>query len=75
MLGQVPLSEHSWGSSFHQAVIGSAVVGGDAGAGVGHALGGMSRKDVKELGDELNEGQASLVVIGRSGEKSGSTRR
>jgi len=54
------------GIVFPPAVIGSAIVGAAAGAGVGHALGGMSRKDATELGDELNEGQAALVVIGQS---------
>lgn len=33
------------------AVIGSAVVGAAAGARIGHALGGVSRSDAKELGD------------------------
>lgn len=29
-------------------------------------MGGMSRSDAKELGDDLNDGQAALVVIGES---------
>ena len=51
---------------FPPAVIASAVVGAAAGGGIGHALGGVSRSDAKELGDHLDEGQAALVVIGES---------
>jgi uncharacterized membrane protein len=38
---------------------GGAAIGGVA----GHASGGMSRSDLKELGDVLDAGQAGLVVI------------
>src|SRR5215218_6477095 len=34
------------------------------GAVTGHAAGGMSRHDLKELGEYLDEGQAGLVVVG-----------
>ena len=54
------------GIVFPPSIIGSAVVGAAAGGGLGHALGGMSRGDAKELGEQLDEGQAALVVIGRS---------
>lgn len=54
------------GIAFPPAVVGSAVVGAVAGGGIGHALGGMSRSDSKELGDHLGDGQAALIVIGRS---------
>jgi uncharacterized membrane protein len=54
------------GVIFPPAIIGSAVVGAAAGGGIGHALGGVSRSDAKELGDHLDEGQAALVVIGES---------
>ncbi len=33
------------------------------GAVAGHAAGGMSRNDLKELGEELDKGQAGLVVV------------
>ena len=33
------------------------------GAVAGHAAAGMSRKDLKELGEQLDEGQAGLVVV------------
>jgi uncharacterized membrane protein len=38
---------------------GGAVLGSVA----GHAAAGMSRKDLKELGEELDAGQAGLVVV------------
>jgi uncharacterized membrane protein len=42
-----------------------AATGGGAvlGAVAGHAAAGMSRKDLKELGEHLDAGQAGLVVI------------
>src|ERR1700760_170069 len=36
------------------------------GAVAGHAAAGMSRSDLKELGEHLDEGQAGLVVVGAS---------
>jgi uncharacterized membrane protein len=54
------------GVIFPPAVLGAAAVGAAAGGGIGHALRGMSRKDVKELGQRLDEGQAALIVIGES---------
>jgi len=36
------------------------------GAVAGHAAAGMSRHDLKELGEHLDEGQAGLVVVGVS---------
>ncbi len=46
----------------------AATTGGGAalGALAGHAAAGMSRKDLKELGENLDAGQAGLVVIGVS---------
>ena len=54
------------GIVFPPAILGSALVGAAAGGGIGHAMGGMSRSDAKELGDYLDTGQAALVVIGES---------
>ncbi len=34
------------------------------GAVAGHAAAGMSRSDLKELGEQLDDGQAGLVVVG-----------
>jgi uncharacterized membrane protein len=43
----------------------AATTGGGAilGAVAGHAAAGMSRNDLKELGEQLDEGQAGLVVV------------
>jgi uncharacterized membrane protein len=49
---------------FPPSIIGGAVVGGLAGALTGHLWKGMSRADVKEMGDLLDSGDAALVVIG-----------
>ena len=54
------------GIIFPPAIIGAAVVGAAAGGGIGHVMGGMSRKDAKELGEHLDDGQAALVVIAKS---------
>ncbi|MCW2996692.1 MAG: hypothetical protein JWN65_241, partial [Solirubrobacterales bacterium] len=42
----------------------AAIVGSGAGGLIGHLKGGMSRSDLKDLGDTLDEGQAALIVIG-----------
>jgi uncharacterized membrane protein len=46
----------------------AATTGGGAvlGAVAGHTAAGMSRGDLKELGEQLDEGQAGLVVVGVS---------
>jgi uncharacterized membrane protein len=46
----------------------AATTGGGAvlGAVAGHASAGMSRHDLKELGENLDRGQAGLVVVGVS---------
>jgi len=51
------------GLVFPPAVIGSAIVGATAGGVIGHFRGGMSRSDLKELGDYLEENEAALIVI------------
>ena len=57
---------------FPFAAIGGGLIavttGGGAvlGAVAGHAAGGMSRHDLKELGEHLDTGQAGLVVVGVS---------
>jgi uncharacterized membrane protein len=52
------------GLLFPPSIVGSALVLGAAGGFAGHLWGGLSRKDVKELGDFIDEGQAALLVIG-----------
>jgi uncharacterized membrane protein len=54
------------GIIFPPSIIGSAAVAGVAGGLIGHFWGGLSRSDVKALGDFLDEGQAALLVIGKS---------
>jgi len=54
------------GILFPPSIIGAAVVGGAGGGLIGHFARGMSRGDMKELGDLLDEGQAALVVVGES---------
>ena len=52
------------GLIFPPALIGSAAVGAAVGAFGGHLSKGLSRSDMKDLGDLLQEGEAGLVVIG-----------
>ena len=48
-------------------LLAATTAGGAAlGAVAGHAAAGMSRDDLRELGEELDEGQAGLVVVGVS---------
>ncbi|KAA0233765.1 MAG: DUF1269 domain-containing protein [Actinobacteria bacterium] len=57
---------------FPAAAIGTGLLAGTTaggavlGAVAGHAAGGMSRKDLKEAGEHLDEGTAALVVVGAS---------
>lgn len=54
---------------FPAAALGTGLLAVTGGAGAamgalaGHAVGGMDRTDLKELGEVLEEGQAGLVVI------------
>jgi uncharacterized membrane protein len=41
-------------------------VGAGAGALLGHIWAGLSRSDLKEIGDTLQASTATLIVIGRS---------
>jgi len=54
------------GILFPPSIIASGVVGAGAGGLVGHLWHGMSRSDVKELGELLDDGEAGLVIIGTS---------
>jgi uncharacterized membrane protein len=53
------------GILFPPSLLGAAAVGGVTGGLIGHFHGGMSRKDVKELGEMLDAGEACLIVIGK----------
>ncbi len=54
---------------FPAAAIGGGLLAATAGGGAvlgavaGHAAAGMSRKDLKELGEHLDAGQSGLVVV------------
>jgi uncharacterized membrane protein len=52
------------GLIFPPSLIASAAVGAAVGAFGGHLSKGMSRSDMKDLGELLEEGEAGLVVIG-----------
>jgi uncharacterized membrane protein len=54
------------GVLFPAGVVGAAAVGGVAGGLGGHFRKGLSRGDMKELGDLLDADEAALVVIGKS---------
>ena len=54
------------GILFPPSIIGTAIVGGVAGGVVGHLWKGLSRGDLKELGEELDDGEAAIIVIGES---------
>jgi uncharacterized membrane protein len=54
------------GMLFPPSIIGTAIAGGTAGGVIGHLRKGMSRGDLKDLGEALDEGQAALIVIGES---------
>jgi uncharacterized membrane protein len=54
------------GVIFPPAVIGSAIVGAGAGGLTGHLTRGISRGDLKDLGEALDEGSAAVIVLGES---------
>ena len=54
------------GVLFPVSIIGTAAVGAAVGAISGHVWRGISRSDVKELGELIDSGQAALLVVGAS---------
>jgi uncharacterized membrane protein len=54
------------GVLFPVGVIGAAAVGAAVGGVGGHIKNGLSRSDVKELGELIDPGEAALLVIGES---------
>ncbi len=52
------------GIVFPPAIPGTALAGAAVGATIGHLWRGLSRSDVKELGDLLDDSEAALVVVG-----------
>jgi uncharacterized membrane protein len=54
------------GILFPPALLLDIAIGGLAGGVIGHLWNGMSRKDVMELGELLDDGSAALLVVGKS---------
>jgi uncharacterized membrane protein len=54
------------GILFPPSIIGSALLGAAIGGVSGHLWRGMSRADVKELGDLIDANEAALLIIGES---------
>src|SRR5271166_745215 len=54
------------GILFPPSIIGTALVGAAVGGVGGHLWRGMSRSDVKEFGEIIDQGQAALVIVGES---------
>jgi uncharacterized membrane protein len=54
------------GLLFPPSILASAAVGAAVGAIGGHLWRGMSRADVKEFGDIIDDGQAALIIVGES---------
>jgi uncharacterized membrane protein len=51
---------------FPPALVGTALVGGAIGVVSGHLWRGMSRSDVKELGEIIDAGDVALIVAGEN---------
>ena len=54
------------GILFPPSLIGSALVGAGVGGVGGHLWKGMSRSDVKELGELIDDDEAALLIVGES---------
>jgi uncharacterized membrane protein len=54
------------GILFPPSIIGTAIVGAGAGGLIGHLRGGIPRDELKDLGEELERGNAAVIVLGES---------
>jgi uncharacterized membrane protein len=54
------------GLLFPPSILAGAAVGAAVGAVGGHLWKGLSRSDVKELGDLIDAGEAALLIVGES---------
>jgi uncharacterized membrane protein len=54
------------GILFPPSIIATAIVGAAVGGVSGHLWRGMSRGDVKEFGDLIDQGEAALVIVGET---------
>jgi uncharacterized membrane protein len=54
------------GLIFPPSILVSGLAGAGAGALIGHLRGGMSRDDLEEVGEMLDESEAALIVVGEA---------
>jgi uncharacterized membrane protein len=54
------------GLIFPLGVLVTGLLGAGAGALIGHLEGGMSRSDLKEVGESLERSEAALIVVGEA---------
>jgi uncharacterized membrane protein len=54
------------GLIFPPSILVGGLLGAGAGALIGHLEGGMSRQDVKEVGEMLEDSEAALIVVGEA---------
>ena len=54
------------GLIFPPGILLGGLIGAGAGALIGHLEGGMSREDVKEVGELLDNSEAALIVVGEA---------
>jgi uncharacterized membrane protein len=54
------------GLIFPPGILVGGLLGAGAGALIGHLEGGMSREDVKEVGEMLDNSEAALIVVGEA---------
>jgi uncharacterized membrane protein len=54
------------GLIFPPGILVGGLLGAGAGALIGHLEGGMSRQDVKEVGEMLDDSEAALIVVGEA---------
>jgi uncharacterized membrane protein len=54
------------GLIFPPGILVGGLLGAGAGALIGHLEGGMSRDDVKEVGEMLDNSEAALIVVGEA---------
>jgi uncharacterized membrane protein len=54
------------GLIFPPGILLGGLIGAGAGALIGHLYGGMSRQDIKEVGELLDNSEAALIVVGEA---------